>query len=577
MSLPCPLCHQPFTIGKDETAFLEKMTFTFGKTVVHPAEPKECPACRLKIRTAHRNERFLYRRKSDLSGKGIVAIFHPEPMRPCTVYAHDEWHSDKWDAITYGRAYDFGRSFFDQFFDLQSAVPKMAVVTVGNENCEFTTGTGYCKNCYLINSSEYCEDCCYGKLFQKCRSCYDCSYIFDSELCSQCFSVYNCYQCRFLSFSKNCNDCQFSLSLLSCKNCFLCSNLERKEYCFRNKQLSKQDYAREIAAYTDSYEKQQEALAELELLQAKSIHRAANILNSEDCTGDYLENSKNCHECFDVSDSQDCTRVTVGVSTKDCFDCSNMYIKPELCFMTLGTIEAYNTAYSLYVFHSQNILYSENCFHSKDLFGCCGLKHKQYCILNTQYTKQEYEELVPRIIEHMKKTPYQLSADGAAMNPSGASGSWGQYFPQHFSPFGYNESVAHEYMPLTKEEATAMGFHWRETKDEIPEAKKIIAARDLPDRTSDVPDDVLNWAITCCVSGRPYKLQKAELNFYRQQSLPIPREHPDVRYDHRMRLKNARTLWQRTCDKCGKKTMSTFAEGRSERIYCEECYSEAAG
>ncbi len=555
----CSLCRQTFVIESDETAFVQKMTFTFGKVVVHPEVPRECPMCRLKIRTAHRNERFLYKRESDKSGRDIVSVFHAKPMSPCTVWSHEEWHRDDWDAIEYGRPFDFNQSFFRQFQELQSRVPKMAVVTVGNENCEFTTGTGYCKNCYLINSSEYCEDCCYGKLFQKCRSCFDCAYIFDSELCYECFSVYTCYQCRFLSFAKNCTDCQFSTDLLGCKNCFLCANLSRKEYCFQNRQLTKEEYSKQIAVYENSYEKQQEALGELTELRKRSIHRAANIVNCENCTGDYLENSKNCRDCFDMTESEDCRHVTVGIGTKDCLDCSNMYIKPELCFMTLGTIEAYNTAYSLYIFHSQNILYSENCFHSADLFGCSGLKHKKHCILNTQYMKEEYDELVPKIIEHMKR-----------------GGEWGHYFPVTSSPFGYNESLAHEYMPLKKNEALSFGFHWRDSHDEIPAASKVINAKDLPDRMSETPDDILNWAIRCEASDRPYKIQKAELQFYRQQQLGIPRLHSEIRYENRMKLRNPRTLFERACGKCEKKTMSTFAPERPGIIYCEECYRKEA-
>ena len=34
-------------------------------------------------------------------------------------------------------------------------------------------------------------------------------------------------------------------------------------------------------------------------------------------------------------------------------------------------------------------------------FGCVGFKHKQYCILNKQYTKEEYEKLVQKIIKQM--------------------------------------------------------------------------------------------------------------------------------------------------------------------------------
>ena len=31
-------------------------------------------------------------------------------------------------------------------------------------------------------------------------------------------------------------------------------------------------------------------------------------------------------------------------------------------------------------------------------------------------------------------------------------GEWGEFFPSTLSPFGYNETVAQEYFPLTREE-----------------------------------------------------------------------------------------------------------------------------
>jgi hypothetical protein len=65
-----------------------------------------------------------------------------------------------------------------------------------------------------------------------------------------------------------------------------------------------------------------------------------------------------------------------------------------------------------------------------------GLRDKKYCILNKQYTKEEYEILVPIIIKKMK-----------------ADGERGEFFPSSLSPFGYNETQAQEYFPLTKDEA----------------------------------------------------------------------------------------------------------------------------
>jgi hypothetical protein len=80
-------------------------------------------------------------------------------------------------------------------------------------------------------------------------------------------------------------------------------------------------------------------------------------------------------------------------------------------------------------------MYCIDCQYSKDCFGCVGLQRKQYCILNKQYTKEEYETLVPKIIEHMKSTR-----------------EWSEFFPIEISPFTYNETVAQEYFPLTKAE-----------------------------------------------------------------------------------------------------------------------------
>lgn len=56
---------------------------------------------------------------------------------------------------------------------------------------------------------------------------------------------------------------------------------------------------------------------------------------------------------------------------------------------------------------------------------------------------------------------------------------WGDFFPKELSPFGYNESIVSEYMPLTKEEAISQGFKWR---DDIPSTKGqgTVSYADLP-------------------------------------------------------------------------------------------------
>lgn len=142
-------------------------------------------------------------------------------------------------------------------------------------------------------------------------------------------------------------------------------------------------------------------------------------------------------------------------------------------------------------------------------------------ILNKQYTKQEYDALIPRIIEHMS-----------------ATGEWGEFFPASISPFGYGETVAQEHYPLTREEALSKGFNWSDYEAPFPKVEKIIPAERLPNSIKEIPDAILNWAIECEVTKKPFRIIKQELDFYRKLNLPIPRRHPDQRHIDRMRQRN---------------------------------------
>jgi hypothetical protein len=96
----------------------------------------------------------------------------------------------------------------------------------------------------------------------------------------------------------------------------------------------------------------------------------------------------------------------------------------------------------------------------------------------------------------------------------------------------------------------------------------------LPADIKDIPDDILNWAVECEVTSKPFRIIKQELDFYRKHSLPIPRRHPDQRHLDRMSLRNPRRLYDRSCDKCGVDIRTTYSPDRSEIVYCEGCYGE---
>jgi len=54
-----------------------------------------------------------------------------------------------------------------------------------------------------------------------------------------------------------------------------------------------------------------------------------------------------------------------------------------------------------------------------------------------------------------------------------STGEWGEFFPHELSPFGYNETVAQEYFPLTEEEVKNMPefSEWRNRDSIVTPAK----------------------------------------------------------------------------------------------------------
>jgi CxxC-x17-CxxC domain-containing protein len=205
--------------------------------------------------------------------------------------------------------------------------------------------------------------------------------------------------------------------------------------------------------------------------------------------------------------------------------------------------------------------YSENCTNCHNIFGCDGLKSAEYCILNKQYTKGEYEVLLPKLIEHMRKT-----------------NEWGEYFPKEMIPFAYNESVANEYFPLTKEEAIQKGYRW---EDDIPRTRgqETVSNDELPKNPKLFSNELIAQVLKCDTCGYNYKLTLQEITFYKRIGVIIPRDCYNCRHELRMKSRNARVLWPGVCANCKKEIQTPYnpEDQKKYRIYCEECYkSEVA-
>jgi len=113
----CRHCKTSFDITEKDLEFYEKVSPSFppltpgfssnpgvektgvfdlgnGKIKYPIPSPTLCPQCREQRRFSWRNEKSLYKRKCDFSGRDIISIYSPD--KPYKVYDQEIWWSDIW-------------------------------------------------------------------------------------------------------------------------------------------------------------------------------------------------------------------------------------------------------------------------------------------------------------------------------------------------------------------------------------------------------------------------------------------------------------------------------------------------
>lgn len=540
----CQLCEKEFEITDDDLAYYKRISVPL---------PKLCPDDRQRRRTAFRNERFLYKRKCDGTKRNIISMYSPD--KPFPVYMQEYFWSDKWDPLDYGMDFDFNRPFFDQMKELQNKTPRLSIWNYNGENASYCNHSGDNKDCYMSVDLGGCEDVYYSNWITYSSDCVDCSYTYSSELCYQCLYCEQCFNCDFCQECEQCMDLKFCFNCKDCKSCFGCTNLRNKSYYIYNKKVNRIEYEDFINKFKGSYKAQQEAFNKHKKILKNTIHRHAVIIDSENCTGDYIYHSKNAKYCYDAVRLWDCKYCYNTLDVRNGYDLYQPgFADSELIYEEHGGNTNFNDKFMNISKNMSDSEYCDQCFNSRDIFGCISIKRGQYIILNKQYSEKKYFELKKQIIDHMKKI-----------------GEYGEFFPFWYSPFGYNESKAQEYYPLTKKEAVKIGANWSDYKSLAPTGTKI----DLPDKLEETDNSVLEKIIICEKSGKPFKIIKQEYNFYRRKGLPIPRISPQKRYEARMEMRNPRNIYTRECKKCGQQVKTTYDNSRPEPIYCEKCYLEA--
>lgn len=577
----CQHCKKDFSIEEDDFSFYEKIG-------VPP--PTWCPECRNIQRFATRNVKYLYKRPCDKCGK--VVITRISKSNPAKMYCNECWWSDEWDPIDFGRDYDFSKSFFEQFYALVMRVPHVAILNTNMVRSEYCNMESDDKDCYLTFGGHYNEDCMFSEYCIHGKQTLDSYWAFSNEKVYETIITEKCFRTFYSEQCYECMDTYFSYDCHNCSNVFRCVGLRNKSYCIDNMQYTREAYMEFMKnANLGSYKSVQAHISQARAFWNTIPHKANVILQSNDVSGNYIMNSKNAHNVWQVDAVENVKNAYIAAWSKDCQDETSSGGN-ELCYMTASGGGMYKCVAVLYSFktdfektkHALDSQYGYTIIGSKNTFGCVGLRNKEYCILNKQYTKEEYFELVEKIEKHMQEMPYVSPVNGHVYR-------YGDFFPSEFSLFAYNETVANDFYPLTKNQALESGFIWREE----PENEYLFSDYVIPDAISEVRDDILEQVLRCEKSGKAYKITSAELAFYRAMQVPIPHISPAERIKNRISKLLPFRLYKRTCQcmgnkenevyensskhshgegVCGKEIDTPYNSERPELVYCESCYQQ---
>lgn len=476
---------------------------------------------------------------------------HPETGKPILTYVHPatgvhvlpdaEWFQK--DFISAGRDVDASRSLFEQMHPLRTSVPVPATYNVkepqggisllsyGDVNSYFTIACS-AKNSFYSSDAFDCESVAEAYAVKNATECY-------RVICgARLFKMRYAYHCFDSS------DCAFVFDCRNCEYIFGGTNLRNKKYVWFNEQLSREEWERRRAEVDLSRRSvvaaQDQAFQAL--LASQGFWPENFNENAPGCTGDYLRDVLNCQVAFASAD---------GPRDNDwaCY----CYGKSERTYMTCGAVnsadsyycatipDSSNCNFCINLARSLNMEYCISCLNCENCFACVGLNRKKFCILNKQYSEEEYWTKLDEIKCAMLDR-----------------GEYGEFFPTSFSSSYFLESVAGINLGATKEDGIKYGFpdFDPESHGAIGELGDVTLLKDpemIPDAIDDVKvDEWVGVALLDKQMGRRFVFLKPELEFYKAHKIAPPTRHFIHRVDSLYHTANLFLLEDTTCDQCHK-------------------------
>ena len=544
-----PHCQGEFPIENEDILFLKMLR-------VPP--PNFCPTCRRIKRQSFMGFAQLFKRKCDapLHDEFMISVFSPECPFPVIDYKYFTF--DEFDPFSFGKNYEDLISPLEQLFSLRKVFPMPSFLNRDPScvNSDYSNGGRDSKNCYYTSGCYTVENAWYSNMLVKSKEIMDCRVVKNSDHVYSSLYSDHLYKCYFIYFSSGCTDSMYLFDCRNCTDCFGCVNLRNAKYCIWNQQYTKEDYEEFMNSNSifsrDFLEQNKDKF--WQLVKSLPLNASRNV-SVKNVNGVMNTNSNNLYDVTESSKAENVRHADGALTHQNSMDLLYSGGSNSL----YGTInigsQSSNVRFSVSCKYSTN---SEFIFNSNNLdncFMCFGLQNKSYCILNKQYSPEEYF----RIVDEIK---YQMIQNGEYNDGLGLE----------FSAQAYNFSLAQISYPLTEEEIKKMGGYVAKEPESNAGDIKILSKQSLPQTINKVPDDIVKYAIECEITSRPFRITPSELQFYRIMKLPLPTVHPIVRMRKHYEMAPIGKIYLSTCLKCTKSIQSLFDPKENFILYCENCY-----
>ncbi len=544
----CAITGEKWMMGEEEINWYKKFN-------VPPST--HSPLTRMRLLVGHWPAGQWWWHKHAETGKPIITGIHP--ASGMKVLPDKEWFAKDFETVF--QDYQSSVPFIDQLYQLRRTIPVSASQNYEEAENSICFNSWGDQNSYFVTGSKTKDTLFAAGSFNVESSAEICL----SQSVTSSFHVVHSeriHQSRFIFESRDCLNSSFLFDCRNCEFCFGATNKRNKKYLFFNEQLTESDW--------------KACMAEINLGSRRSLQKLKNRFDglmqsavwpenfnekADKSVGEYLTNCLDCRYVFyglNGAQHNFWGAFNIGKSEGNAFTADAVDGSENYCASGSTCRRCF---FSVALSRCQSCEFSMECYDCENCFGCVGLRHKKFCILNKQYDEVTYWTLVDQIKTQMMK-----------------QGEYGQPIPAKFAPVYFPESAASKLYLADDQFGQQAQAQMFDPESEGAIGQELMAAKEVKE-ISELPDeakDLTGWASVPLydpVFKRRFSLLAPEVALYQELNIAPPSEHFIVRVRKLFNAMNSGVFVEDHCAVCQKSiTIGKNATYPERKLYCREDY-----